>query len=245
MAEANSTATTKARTKRWLVGVSIALATILALSILGAVFLARRPATVPDIRKQPIEEANRLLAAEKLSLGAVGEIATGSVGAGRVVTQRPMPGVEVPRRSSVEVTVAVGTKPLPLPDLLGQDADAAIQTLADALYLPARVDVFDATGEVGTVVGQFPPAGTIWVTGRHVAVAVSAGPSDGTAITVPDLLGQSATEAQASLKGAGLVGEGFLVNKTTPADNVVVSQLPQGGVLVNPGTTVLMLLSAR
>jgi len=144
----------------------------------------------------------------------------------------------------VEVTISVKPEYLRLPDLTGQDAETALATLADALYLPQQLDVFDATGKVGTVVGQFPPAETTWMTGVPVAVAVSAGPSDATAITVPDVSGRSVDAAKTILKRAGLVGAGFLVDVNTPADNTVVYQLPEGGVKVNPGAAVLLLLRA-
>jgi beta-lactam-binding protein with PASTA domain len=122
-------------------------------------------------------------------------------------------------------------------------AEQAVQKLTDELYLPTSVSIF-GTATVGVVLDQAPSAGTSWMTGRPVAIGVAAGPDDGTGTTVPDLKGDSLETAQAKLAKANLVGNGFLTQITTPQANVVVDQLPEGGVVVRPGTTVLLLFKA-
>jgi beta-lactam-binding protein with PASTA domain len=50
--------------------------------------------------------------------------------------------------------------------------------------------------------------------------------------------------AKAKLEKAQLLSAGFLTQIATPETNVVVDQLPEGGTVVRPGTTVLLLLRA-
>jgi len=232
-------------TRRWLIGGAIAIAVVAGVSVLLGVFLARRPATVPDIRQLPVAEAEQALTDARLSLGAQSRVATVSLGAGRVLVQSPAPGSQATRRSSVDVTVSVKPEYLPLPNLVGQQAAPALKTLSDAFYLPQQVEVFGDEKDAGIVLGQFPPARTTWMTGRPVAVAVGIGPDDGSGVRVPNTAGQSPLQAKATLERAGLLGVGFLVNVNTPDGNVVTSQLPSAGVRVRPGTTVLLLLQTR
>ena len=79
------------------------------------------------------------------------------------------------------------------------------------------------------------------MTGRPVAYAVSAGPDDGTAVEVPDVMGKTIEAAFAELRKLGLQPVDFVTGINTPADNVVVVQLPEGGLSVRPGTPVLLL----
>jgi eukaryotic-like serine/threonine-protein kinase len=229
-------------TNKWLAIAIAALA--VAIALVFALLFFFRPTIVPDVTLKPVDEATTLIVQAGLTLGTTSEVATGSVGEGRVMRQSPSAAARAPRKSSVDITVAVAPKSLKVPDVVGQDASSAEKTLAGALFLPRRVDVFGATGTVGAVAAQVPVADTSWFTGRPVAFAVSAGPNDGTGVKVPDLMGKSIAAAFAELEKVGLVPFEFVTQITTPADNVVVRQLPEGGLYVRPGTTVLLLFEA-
>ena len=212
--------------------------------IVGIVLFALRLVVVPDVTLKPVAEATALVEQVGLTLGTPGKIPTVSVGPGLVVSQSPAPASRARRHASVEVTLAVAPVMSPVPDVAGRQVAEAQQKLTEALYVPLRVDIFDAESPLGVVIDQAPSAGTSWMTGRSVAMGVAAGPDDGTGVKVPALNGESLEAAMATLVKVGLVGAGFMVNITTPDANVVVDQLPKGGVVVRPGTTVLMLLKA-
>jgi eukaryotic-like serine/threonine-protein kinase len=226
---------------RWLTGI-IVLVVILIVLFVGMI-IAFRPTTVPDVRLKPIAEAQTLIEHVGLKLGTSSRLATTTVGADRVISQRPAPDTRLPSRSSVDVTVAVAPVPLDVPDVVGRDAADATKALSDALFLPLGVDVFGPS-PIGTVLDQAPAAGTSWMTGRPVAIGVAAGPDDGTGVKVPDLAGDPLQQALAKLSKVGLNGTGFLTQVNSPTSNVVVDQLPEGGVVVRPGTTVLLLFRA-
>jgi beta-lactam-binding protein with PASTA domain len=52
-------------------------------------------------------------------------------------------------------------------------------------------------------------------------------------------------EAMIALQRVGLVGNGVVRDVATPQANTLVDQLPNGGVRVSPGTTVLLLFAAQ
>ncbi len=226
-------------TNNWLAIAIAALA--IAVALIFALLFFFRPTVVPDVTLKPVDEATTLIVHVGLTLGTKSELATGAVGAGLVMQQSPAPATRAPRKSSVDITVAVSPQEEPVPDLSGTDATSAAQMLTDALYLPRRVDVFGAETPVGTVVSQAPAAGKSWMTGRPVAYAVSAGPDDGTAVEVPDVMGKTIEAAFAELRKLGLQPIDFVTAINSPADNVVVVQLPEGGLSVRPGTPVLLL----
>ena len=227
---------------RWLT-VSVVLFAVAAVLILGLLF-ALRPTIVPTVTMRTAEDATTLLVDAGLAKGATGLVATTSVGAGLVISQRPAAAARAPRKSSVDITLAVAPAAVPVPDLAALDATSANQRLTAALFLPRRVDVFGASAAPGAIVSQVPAAGTDWLTGRPVAYAVSAGPDDGTAVEVPDVMGESIEAAFTELRELGLQPVDFVTNIKTLESNVVVTQLPEGGVSVSPGTPVLLLFEA-
>jgi len=227
---------------RWLT-VTIVLVAVALVLVLGLLFVFR-PTIVPDVTLKTADDATTLIVHAGLARGATGQVATTTVGAGLVMQQRPAAATRAPRKSSVDITLAVEPQVLPVPDLAGLDATSANQKLAAALYLPRRVDVFGANAAPGAVVSQVPASGTDWRTGLPVAYAVSAGPDDGTAVKVPDVMGKPLDEAFAEIRELGLQPVDFVTNITRPEENVVVTQLPEGGLSVGPGTPVLLLFEA-
>ena len=225
---------------RWLT-VAIVL-TAIAVVIAVAVIFYFRPTIVPDVGLRSAEQATVILQEAGLSAGATSELATDSVGQGLVVQQSPPPASKVPRHSSVDLTVAVTPTLSQVPGVTGLSEAAAATKLTEALYIAQAVDIFDETSERGTVIAQIPSEGTDWMTGRPVAMAVAAGPDDGTGVAVPDVLGADTATALSVLEKAGLVGYGVVTNPSSVPSSKVVRQLPDGGVVVRPGTTVLMLL---
>jgi len=226
--------------KQTRIAVGVFIGVLVVFAVLAVAF---RPTTVPDVRTMPLAEATTLIEQAGLVVGTSSRVATAALGEGRVVSQSPEAGAAALSRSSVDVTTSVSPANLPVPDVVGASADDAAQTLTDALYVAVPVDIFDADLAIGEVVEQVPPAGFGWLTGRPVAFAVVAGPDDGTAVEVPDVQGDTIDAALAKIAAAGLASQGLVRDISAPDANVVVDQLPDAGVKVRPGTTVLLLFS--
>ena len=229
--------------KRWLI-VAGALG-LAGLTLMVVVLVMYRPTSVPDVLGQPVAKATTLVEQAGLRLGTQSRVATTAVGVGFVLEQRPAGSESAPRGSAVDVTLAVTPAWVSVPAVTGLDQAAAEQKLTSALFAPIHVQVFTTKAAKGTVVDQAPAAGTTYQTGRGVAIGVSAGPDDGSGVTVPDLSGMTVTEATSALAKVGLRSSGFVTDITTPQTNVVVDQLPDKGVIVGKGTTVLLLFENR
>ena len=194
------------------------------------------------MRLKPVAEAAALLDQAGLRLGESSEVATRSVGDGRVASQAPAAGSSAPRQSAVDVVVAVAPSDAAVPSVVDKEATLAEDMLTADLYVRVRVEIFDTSGPQGKVVGQFPKAGTIWRTGRPVAFGVAAGADDGTGVKVPSLEGKTLPAAVADVQAAGLVPYPVVRDVTQAELNEVVEQLPAAGVVVKSGQTILLYL---
>ena len=225
---------------RWLV-VAVVVVALAVLGILAAVYYFR-PTPVPDLRLKTVAQATALLEQAGLRLGEASTAATTSVGDGLVASQSPGPGLRAPRHSAVAVVVAVQPTAASVPSLSDMEADVASETLAAALFIPLRVDLFDTTDPVGRVIGQLPAPDTPWMTGRPVAFGVAAGPDDGTGVKVPDVGGEVLADAAAAIEAKGLGSYSIVRDVKDAQDNRVVRQLPGAGAVVKLGTTVVIYL---
>jgi len=129
---------------------------------------------------------------------------------------------------------------VPVPDVAGLPA-ADGQSAIEAVGLVAATEEQPSTDvEAGLIVETSPVAGTEVDLGSTVTMIVSTGPST---IPIPDVVGQTAVDAQAALEG-----EGFVVTITEQAsddieEGLVMSTNPVAGTEVAPGTTVDMAVS--
>ncbi len=218
-----------------LVGIVVVLAAIGGLTI-----WLTRPVTVPDVRGMVAEDANTAIKRAGLSVGDPSEVATTAVTPNLVASQSPAPSSETKRGTAVKYAVAVEPSLQVIPNVIGLAEDVATEKLTEALYTVLPVTVFDDHVQRGTVVSQTPPDGYEWTTGQPVAIAVSMGTTNGTAIPVPLVQGMSLKDAQSALKKAGLTGQAIMGNATATYSSEVFRQIPAAETMVPPGTEVLL-----
>jgi serine/threonine-protein kinase len=231
------------------------------------------PTTTAPRQKEPIVptlvglRAPAALAAVR-RLGLVGE--THNVFSARprnqVVAQHPAAGTTVADSSTVKLSVSKGPKPVPVPDVTGQQLHAAIQTL-QAQGLRARVVRVPNPQPAGQVVAQHPRAGATAAARSAVRLNVSGGQTQQTTptttaasptttaataappsgpsaapVTVPDVRGQKLSDARKTLRAAGLVTEERRVPNALPK-KTVVAQSPKPGTTRKRGDHVLVTVS--
>jgi serine/threonine-protein kinase len=125
------------------------------------------PVPVPRVIGQSQENAQSLLAAWVVN---VEEDYSDTVPRGDVIAQDPDPKTKLQPGQTVTITVSLGPRTFPMPDVLRMSKDAAIAKL-QALGL--RVAVATVTGSSGTtVVGQIPVAGVMVRAGATVTIYV-------------------------------------------------------------------------
>jgi serine/threonine-protein kinase len=158
--------------------------------------------------------------------------------AGFVIETNPSAGQTVPRDATILVLVSQGPEPVEVPDLRGRTPAQAEQELnALGLLLVVSnetVEVPINSGLIGNVAEQSPSAGTTAEVGSEVTVRLGS-PIQ---VTVPDLGGLTAEQAQAEATAVGLNVEiaGTTVTNDQAAGDTVATQDPTAGTVVDEGS---------
>jgi serine/threonine protein kinase len=128
-----------------------------------------------------------------------------------------------------------------VPTVAGLTVNEATTRLSDVSLKPTFVDEPSATVSDGKVIDTNPSAGVIANKGDSITVYVSSGPR---AIPVPDVTGQSVTDAENAIKAAGLSpGKITQQNSPTVPANVVLSTSPAKATTAHQGDTVNFVVS--
>ena len=129
-----------------------------------------------------------------------------------------------------------------VPDVTNKSIAQARTTLEQAGFkVGTETEVYSSTVPAGSVVSTDPQAGEQAVKGSTIKINVSKGTEQ---VTVPDLKGKSADEAQKALNEAGLTGQqGDSVFSDDVDENMVASQETPSGTAANKGDTVVFHLS--
>jgi serine/threonine-protein kinase len=100
---------------------------------------------------------------------------------GRVLSQSPTGGTTVDKGSRVTITVSKGPPEVSVPNVVGEQEDAARSDLEGAGFKVKVVQRETPDGQEGTVLDQRPGAGTDQKKGSTVTIVVAtAPPADGT-----------------------------------------------------------------
>ncbi len=207
-------------------------------------FLALGPgalATVPDVHNKTVAQAQALIQARGFELAATTEVFNEKTAAGLVVDTDPAAGAEQRKFRGVRILVSKGPVLYPVPELAGSTlADAKSALTGGHLVLGTVTETFDEKAKAGTVISQIPGPGAEFRGNTKVDLVLSKGPKP---IPVPSVVGRTAADAQAAVKGVGLVpavAPGRVNSATVPAGSVV-SQSPDQGTLTAGGTVTLTL----
>ncbi len=197
------------------------------------------PRIVPTVAGETQAAATQALDALGLEV-AVDLQFDDTIGEGRVVSQEPPPGEQVPRDATVTIEVSMGPNLVTVPGVAG-DAQAEATDALEALGLDVAVDPqFSDTVDEGRVVSQDPGRGERVSPGATVTIVVSRGPN---LVTVPGVAGDAQAEATDALEALGLdVAVDPQFNDTVD-EGLVVSQNPRRGEGVPPGATVTIEVS--
>jgi serine/threonine-protein kinase len=200
-----------------------------------ALFVSKGPQLfpLPKLTGGTLEEAKNALNAGGMALGTVTEEFNEEAAAGVVLTQDPAAETPVRRGTPVAMVVSKGPQPIPVPSVVGQDEDDAVDAI-EAAGLKAEVareEVFDRNVPEGAVVSQAPASGTL-TRGGTVTLTISKGPR---MVEVPSFIGRQAGEARRALEALGFevrvnnVLGGFFgtVRDQDPVDE----EVPEGSVV--------------
>ena len=143
------------------------------------------------------------------------------------------------RENSVSENEAVSGN-LELQDVTGQSIDTAKASLETAGFVVQASYEASEEVEAGLVVSQDPVAGSQIPEGYTITLVVSSGTGN---ISVPNLMNATAAEAKVALENLGLALTLTEGNSDTVPSGSVMSQSPEAGSMVAPGSTVAVVIS--
>lgn len=229
----------------------IALAIVAVIAIgAAALFFALRDdgQTVPDVAGRTAADAVSVLRDEGYSPQTAGRLSA-DVAKGIVINTSPPAGTGADAGTRVVVNVSKGSGRVAVPTLIGLSREQATAQLTGAGLQTRVLQAESASAAEGSVTAQDPAAGLQVPVGSAVAVTVSSGPGTTAAttvtapapaaVTVPNVLGQTAASAAAIFTQAGLrPGTVTLQTVAGAVAGEITAQEPAAGVQVSPGTTV-------
>ncbi len=197
-------------------------------------------AAVPPLVGKSPQEATQLLADRGLTLGQQTTRETADAGqVGNILQSTPAAGEIVKSGSPVAVVVGIEQTNVQIPDVSGQDAAAAEQTLRSRGF-NVKQETVDG-GDQGKVVDTKPAAGTQAARGSTVTLQVANGNS--AQLPVPNVIGQTESGARTILRDSGFDNvEVTTVSAPRQFDGRVVQQSPDRGSTANPNDTIFLTL---
>jgi beta-lactam-binding protein with PASTA domain len=205
-----------------------------------------RQTTIPKLVGMAPLQAERLLADLGLVLERGDRFFSSDISEGRIMSQAPVPGVQVRRGWRVRIAESLGPQRVVIPDLVGGSERAAeINIRRRGLELGSIASAMIPGGPTDQIVAQSPPANAVNVSEPKISVLVAA-PEERNSFVMPDLVGRSEDDAINEIVGAGFHVGGIAsqpapaagsnsTDATAPPSRTVVHTTPSAGQRVYEG----------
>ncbi len=222
----------------------VLLGLLLAALVIAAAFLlpkligsAPEQTSVPSLRGMTEAQAKDRLAEVGLTVGEVTPDSSEDVPEGQVISQSPDAGDQVEPGSAIDLVVSTGKPEVEIPDVIGDDKDAAAATLAQ-LGLDPVLKERESDQPAGEVVAVKPDVGQMVASGAKVTIFYSDGPEE-----VPDVVGKTEAQARKLITDAGFEPSVLPDNASTEPKGTVTQQSPRSGQTQPEGTVITILVS--
>ncbi len=159
---------------------------------------------------------------------------------GEVLKQTPAAGTDVADGTVVVLMVSGASPRIEVPAVVGLRASDATRALRDA-GLEAQIRLVQSTKPAGTVLEQAPSSGTELEKDGTVRLDVAKA-SPPVTLAVPRLVGSTASDAKARIRGLGLRWSVSPVESEKP-EGTVVGQSPSAGTRLRKGQAVMLEVS--
>jgi serine/threonine protein kinase/beta-lactam-binding protein with PASTA domain len=224
--------------------VVLALLIAVAAAAFAGWYLAAGPGKsvpVPDLAGTTVAEATSTLAASGLTLEVADEQFSETVAKGIIISTDPAGGDSISAEGTISAVVSKGPERYDVPALRGMTQEEASAALTEAtLTVGTATQEYDDKVPIGSVRSSAPKAGQSVKPGTAVDLVISKGPQP---VPVPDVEGKKAAAAKGVLNDAGLKVDTSQTYSETVAKNVVISQKPKAGTIVDSGTRVSLVVS--
>jgi serine/threonine-protein kinase len=198
---------------------------------------------VPDLSGMTPKEAATALTAVGLKVGNTDQKPDDAIPQGQVISTTPAAGTRVEKDTSVDLLVSTGIEKVAVPTVTGMTEDDAVRAIQQAGFkvnFPLTRGPNDKV-PAGQVFAQDPAGGAPVAKGSVVSLSISTGVQQ---VPVPDLKGQSQSDATSALKKAGFKVKVTSKPNSTVTKGTVYDQDPASGTQVAAGSTVTIFVSS-
>jgi serine/threonine-protein kinase len=194
---------------------------------------------IPVVANFPKDEAQQILNQSGFKV-TVDQRPSPTVAKGLAIKTSPPESTPAPRGSRVRLFISSGPPNVRVPDVVGQDKDAARLTLEGAGF-KVTTKLQTSAAPKGQVIAENPPGGSSLLQGSTVQVTVSKGQPK---VVVEDVTGQTKDQARATLEGQGLKVKA-VKETSTQTPGTVIRQSPPGGSKITKGSTVTIFVAQK
>jgi serine/threonine-protein kinase len=217
------------------------LALLLLLGGAAAAYVLTRPVkkVVPNVVSEQLNNARTVLQNAGFSVSPIN--VTSAQPQGVVIAENPPGGTKADEGSTVTLTVSQGPGNVNVPSVTDLTLAKAKRTLKRAGLKVGRI-VHQSSDQIssGDAIGTDPGSGQPVLVGTSVTLIVSNGKPK---VSVPDVTGDNESQAKSTLQGAGFTVTTTSQTTTTTPAGQVISQNPQGGTQVAPGSTITLVVA--
>lgn len=194
---------------------------------------------MPDVSKMTLDEAKDSLYAIGITVSSIEEKDGTEIEQGRVVEASVEPGAVV--ENGDEVSLIVSSGKVNTPELIGKTR-GAIETELGHLGVTVNFVEESSDKPAGSAIAQTPKAGEkIPDEGITVVIAKSA---ENASVTIPDVVGKSAEEAQKALADAGFRNITTVLVKNSQVTETQVTQVvPNSGETADKQDNIVLIVS--
>ncbi|MDR0307780.1 MAG: PASTA domain-containing protein [Chitinispirillales bacterium] len=200
---------------------------------------------IPDVQGVPYEDGRNKLFGVGLLTEIRGREFDDKVADGSIIDQFPEAGAMVKKGRKIAVTVSRGNEVAVIPPLRQLSERQARLELRKSGFSVGRVrKAYSESHPVDQVIESFPPAGTAISRALEVELVISRGARP-THSEVPNIIGESLSEARKAIEEAGLrVGKVDYQNNPALVPGTVVSQSAAPGSRVPLDSSLDLVISA-
>jgi beta-lactam-binding protein with PASTA domain/tRNA A-37 threonylcarbamoyl transferase component Bud32 len=216
------------------------LALLLVIAAIAAYAVMPKAMTVPDLRGQPLADAQNALSREGLRPGTISNVFSDTIPQGSIVRTDPAVHTKVKKGSIVALEVSKGAQLFDVPNVVGKTLDEA-RALMSSVGFSVQVGTQDYNDSVPKdAIIALTPDTTRAKRGTAFSADVSKGPPP---VTVPDVTGKTSGAAKSALDAAGLTFVENDVYSDTVDQGTVISSDPAGGSSAPKGSDVTVTVS--
>lgn len=173
-----------------------------------------------------------------------GEAYSETIPAGCVVDTDPKPNSMRVVGTEIKLTLSIGPKTTPVPDVAGEHKDTARARLENAGFTVQPISESSDTVAADFVIRTDPPADQEVKAGTVIHMVVSTGAQEPDPVPVPNVVNTIQTEAENQLRAKGLIPEVVVDNHDSYAAGLVFKQEPAADTELQPGSTVKIYVSS-